>query len=129
YIVLAALLILAIVTVGISQNLIPSHIALVALLVLAIASLTVALNLLFRGSLYRRLKPESRPRRWVLVFLLADFAAFAAWFPIWIMWPQSLIAKALTMVFGMVFLIVGLTLKWGGGLMDMLYERKGWPLR
>ena len=129
YIILSALIVLAVVTVGVSQNVLPTYVALLALILLAIATVSVLLNLLLRGSLYRRLKPQARPRRWVLFFLLTDFVAFAVWFPIWMMWPKSLLAKTLTLVFGVVFGMIGLTFKWGGGFMDMLYERKGWPLR
>lgn len=106
-----------------------SYALLVGLTLLAVTSVGASLNILMRGALYRRLKPRSRPRRWVLLVLLVMFGAFAVWFPVWMLWPHSIIAKALTLVFGVVFGLGGLMLRWFGGLVDMLYERKGWQLR
>jgi hypothetical protein len=68
------------------------------LLILAVASVTVALNVLLRGRIYQHLKPQSRPRRWVLVSMLLLFSAFAVWFPVWMSWPQLVLAKILTIV-------------------------------
>ncbi len=99
------------------------------LLFLAVVSVSVSLNILVRGKIYRWLKPQSRPRRWVLISLLVLFAVFAVWFPVWMTWPQSLIAKALTLTFGIVFVVVGLTLKWLDSMVDSYFERRGWPLR
>lgn len=98
------------------------------LLLLAIVSLTIAINILLRGRVYQRLKPESRPRRWVLISLLFLFAVFAVWFPIWISWPQSMIARVLTATFAVVFGAVGMTLKWFNGIVDRYVRSKGWPL-
>jgi len=100
-----------------------------SLLILAIASVAVTLNVLLRGRIYQRLRPQSRPRRWVLLSTLLVFTAFAAWFPVWVSWPQSVIAKILTVVFGLVFFFVGITLKWFTPLVDRYVQRKGWPLK
>ena len=99
------------------------------LLALAAAAITVSLNILLRNRVYERLKPESRPRKWVLFALLVVFAVFAVWFPVWMTWPQSVVAKALTLTFAVVFSAVGLTLSSFTRAVDLFVERKGWPLR
>ena len=86
-----------------------------ALLLLALASVTVALNVLLRGRIYQRLPPQSRPRRWVLLSILVLFTVFAVWFPIWTSWPQSRTARLLTIMFGALFFIVGMTRRWFRG--------------
>jgi len=96
---------------------------------LAVASVTVALNILLKGRIYEHLKPQSRPRRWVLVSMLLLFTVFAVWFPVWMSRPQSGIAKLLTVVFGLVFFVVGMALKWFTPSVDRYVQRKGWPLR
>jgi len=47
------------------------------LMTLAIMTVSVSLSILFRGRVYRWLKPESRPRRGVLLSLLLLFVVFA----------------------------------------------------
>ncbi len=102
---------------------------LAGLLLLSVAAIGASVNILLRGSIYKRLKPESRPRRWVLMALMMLFAVFAIWFPVWISWPNSLIAKALTLTFAIVLGIVGLTLRWFTGAVDVFVVSRGWPLR
>jgi dolichol kinase len=106
-----------------------TSVVLASLLFLAVVSVSLSLNVLFRGKIYRWLEPESRPRRWVLISSLLLFAVFTIWFPVWMTWPQSLIAKALTLTFAIVFSVVGLTLKWFNRVVDSYVQRKGWPLR
>lgn len=105
-------------------------IAVLAFLVaLAILSVSLSVLILRRGRLYKSLKPESRPRRWVLFFLLVLFAVFLIWFPIWILWPKALISRILTVLFGLTFFVVGMTLKWLSWVVDWFYDKKGWDLR
>jgi hypothetical protein len=99
------------------------------LFVLGIAAVWISVTILLRGKLYHRLKPEARPRRWVLISLLALFLVFVVWFPVWITWPHNLISRFLTLLFGISFAIVGLTFKWFAPLVDAFFKRKGWPLR
>ncbi|MGB7730629.1 MAG: hypothetical protein WBL50_21550 [Candidatus Acidiferrum sp.] len=99
------------------------------LAVIAAAAVLLSADMLFRGRLYHRLKPKSRPRRWVLISLLILFAVFIAWFPPWIMWPHALISRLLTGLFAITFGIVGLTLRLFSPLVDRYFTRKGWPLR
>lgn len=106
-----------------------SQLVLAGLLVLTLVVIGTSVNILLRGSIYRWLKPASRPRRWVLVALLLLFAVFAVWFPIWMAWPDTIIAKALTLTFGVAFCIVGFTLRWFTRVVDAFVVRKGWPLR
>jgi len=89
----------------------------------------VSLNVLLRGRIYQHLKPQSRPRRWVLLCVLLLFTVFAVWFPVWMSWPQSVIAKILTIMFGMLFFIVGMTVRWFRPSVDRYVQKKGWPLR
>jgi hypothetical protein len=100
-----------------------------SLAILAVASVAVALNVLLRGKIYQHLRPESRPRRWVLVFMLLLFTVFAVWFSVWMSWPHSLLARLLTIVFAFVFFIVGMTMKWFIPSVDRYVQGKGWPLR
>src|SRR5215470_4554735 len=94
-----------------------------------IGAVIVSILLLQRGKLYHRLSPEARPRRWVLISLLFLFVVFLVWFPIWIIWPKLLISRFLTLLFAITFAAVGLSLKWLGGLIGWLVERKGRQLR
>jgi hypothetical protein len=95
----------------------------------AIAAVVASIIILRKGKLYHHLKPAARPRRWVLVWLLVLLAVFAVWFPIWTIWPRSFISRVLTVVFGVTFGVVGITLRRLSGLVDWYYKRKGWPLR
>ena len=99
------------------------------LAILAVASIAASLDILFRGKLYRSLNPNSRPRRWVLLALLICLALTFVWLPIFIVWPHSLIARALTVCWISVFISVTFTLKWLSGVVDQWIERKGWQLR
>ena len=99
------------------------------LLVLGVAAVWLSFTILFRGKLYHRLRPDARPRRWVLISLLALFLIFAVWFPVWLTWPHALFSRFLTLFFGFVFAIVGLTFKLFAPFVDAYFKRKGWPLR
>src|SRR5262245_1663031 len=96
----------------------PAYAALGALPLLAMSAVWTASSLLRRGHVYQWLRPESRPRRWVLYILLAMFGVFVVWFPVWMTWPESVVAKALTFLFVVVFCGGGLTFKWLSGLVD-----------
>ena len=104
---------------------------LMLLLLFVGAGTVVALSILIlrRGRLYHRIKPESRPRRWVLMSLLLVFAIFVIWFPIWFLWPDALISRILGLLFVVIFFAVGLALRWLVGLVDWFVKRKGWALR
>jgi quinol-cytochrome oxidoreductase complex cytochrome b subunit len=99
------------------------------LLALAVAAVWASLDILFKGPLYHRIKPASRPRRWVLIVLLVMFAAFIVWIPIWAIWPHTLISKVSTILFGVAFCGGLLVLRNFSWLVDLIYKRKGWPLR
>jgi hypothetical protein len=102
-------------------------IGLIALL--GVSAVALSINILRRGRLYRRLRPEARPRRWILLALLFLFAVFAIWFPVWISWPEALISRFLLGLFGATFLAVGIMLRWLAPLVDHFVKRRGWPLR
>jgi hypothetical protein len=99
------------------------------LLLLAFVSVSVSINLLLRGRIWRYLKPASRPRRWVLILLLVSLAATVVWLPVFVAWPHTAIAKALTYIWAFIFLGTCVIGKWFDWIIDRLYERKGWPLR
>jgi O-antigen/teichoic acid export membrane protein len=99
------------------------------LFVLAVAAVAISIAMLRRGELYHRLKPENRPRRWVLLSMLVLFAVFLVWFPVWITWPHALISHLLTLLFGVAFFLVCMTFRWFSGTVDAYIARKGWPLR
>src|SRR5579864_160026 len=96
---------------------------------LGMTAVVVSVLILRRGKFYDQLKPESRPRRWVLFLILILFAVFIVWTPIWAIWPHAFISRALTALFGITFFVVGITFKWLSPLVDMFIKRKGWPLR
>lgn len=96
---------------------------------LAMTAVTASIVILCRGKLYHRLKPESRPRRWVLMFMLILFAIFLIWFPVWMIWPHALISRILTVLFALTFFVIGMAYKWLSRLIDAYIERKGWRLR
>jgi len=96
---------------------------------LGIAAVVLSMVLLRRGKLYGRLKPEARPRRWVLISLLFLFGIFILWFPVWMTWPHAPISRLLTLLFGLTFGVVGLGFKWFAPLVGWYVKRKGWPLR
>jgi hypothetical protein len=99
------------------------------LILLAVVTVSASVNILLRGRLYQRMKPQRRPRRWVLYSLLLLFAVFVVWFPVWMTWPHSLIARTLASTFAIFFGVVGVTLKWFTGPVDLFVEKRGWPLR
>ena len=75
------------------------------------------------------MKPESRPRRWVLWSCLFVFAAFIVWLPFWLIWPESLFSRVLLLIFALSLCSFGMTYKWLSGVVDWYFKRKGWPLR
>lgn len=97
--------------------------------VLAAAAVFTSVVILRRGWLYHSLKPDARPRRWVLFSMLTVFGIFLVWFPVWFQWPQAWISRVLTLLFGATFFVVGMSLKWFSGLVDWLVKRAGRPLR
>jgi hypothetical protein len=96
---------------------------------LGASAVVLSILLLRRGKLYHRLSPNARPRRWVLTFVLALFAAFVVWFPVWLTWPHAPISRVLTAVFSVTFFVVSMALKWLSGSIDRYWLRRGWPLR
>ena len=103
--------------------------ALSALVVLGVSAVSVSVLMLRKGRFYKSLNPSSRPRRWVLLSLLFLLAVFVLWFPIWTLWPHTVLARVLTVLFGLTFFVVTMTLKWFSSLVDWFIERRGWPLR
>lgn len=101
------------------------------LAILAVASIAASLDILFRGELYRSLKPNSRPRRWVMVVLLLSLATTFVWLPVFLMWPHAVITRVLTVFWGTIFFSVTLTLRfeWLSGAVDQWITRRGWQLR
>lgn len=101
-----------------------------ALLVAAgIAAVTTSIIILRRGKLYHKVKPEARPRRWVLFFLLILFGVFVLWYSVSIILPQSFVSRVLLLIFALTFAVVGLALKRFDWLVDWYYKRRGWPIR
>ena len=96
---------------------------------LAVFAVGLSIALLAKGKLYTRMKPERRPRRWVLWGCLFVFAAFCVWFPFFLIWPESLFSRVLLLIFGLSFSSFLFTLKWFSGVVDWYFKRKGWPLR
>jgi|SRR5579862_39933 len=102
----------------------------ISLVVMAgIAAVVVSVVILQRGELYYRIRPEARPRRWVLISMLCLFAIFGVWFPIWIVWPNALVSRVLLALFCITFLFVGLVFRWLSPIIDAFVEKRGWPLR
>jgi len=100
-----------------------------AVLVIAgVAAVMTAVIILRKGKLYHRLKPESRPRRWVLLSCLILFGVWIISFPVWLIWPHALVPRILLLVFAVTFFVVGITLRWFSGVVDWYYKRRGWPL-
>ena len=101
------------------------------LLFLTLITVSVSINILLRGRIWRRLKPTSRPRRWVLVLLLTSLALTFVWIPVFVGRPHTQLAKVLTVIWATVFIGMGLIFKlpFLGSAIDLLFERKGWPLR
>jgi archaellum biogenesis protein FlaJ (TadC family) len=102
----------------------PTIIAGAFLIVLAIASVSVATNILLRGKIWRSLKPESRPRRWILILLLASLGMTFIWLPVFVIWPHTLFSRVLTIAWVVLFAGTGLSLKWLSGLIGMVYKRR-----
>jgi hypothetical protein len=61
--------------------------------------------------------------------MLSLFAMFLMWFPVWLFWPQALVSRLLTVLFGITFFVVGITLTRFSGLVDWIIKRRGRPLR
>ena len=101
------------------------------LVLLAVVSVSVSINILFRGRIWRHLKPASRPRRWVLILLLASLAVTFLWLPVFVERPHTAISRVLTIVWVIVFAGTGLIFKlpFLSAAVDLMFERMGWPLR
>ena len=106
-----------------------SALVLIGLIVLAILAVATSFLILVRGRFYHWLKPERRPRRWVLFSMLVLFGVFLIWFALWVCMPHSATTWAATLAFGFTFFAVGITIKWFTPLVDRLIKRRGWPLR
>lgn len=96
---------------------------------LGISAVVLSIIILRRGKLYHRLRPEARPRRWILISLLFLFAVFVIWLPVWMTWPNALISRLLLGLFGVTFFLVAMTIKWLTPLVDSYVKRRGWPIR
>jgi hypothetical protein len=109
------------------------HIATVAVVILliafAISAVVVSIMILSRGKLYERLSPETRPRRWILVSVVALFAEFVISFSVWATWPDALVSRVLLGAFGVVFFLVGFAIRLLTPQVDAYVERRGWQLR
>lgn len=104
---------------------------LIVLLSLTFVSVAVSINILLRGRIWQRLKPASRPRRWVLIWLLISLFLTFVWLPVFVERPGSHLAKALTLVWAIVFISMCLVGKLPllSSAVDLIVERMGWPLR
>jgi hypothetical protein len=109
------------------------HIATVAVVILliafAVSAVVVSIMILSRGKLYERLSPETRPRRWILICVLALFAEFVISFSVWMMWPDALVSRVLLGAFGVVFFLVGFAIRLLTPQVDAYVKRRGWQLR
>jgi len=103
--------------------------ALLLLCGIGVAAVWLSVAMLSRGRFYKSLDPKSRPRRWVLIVLLVLLGVFVLWFPIWMMWPHSVIGRMLTGLFGLIFFLAYMTLTWFSGTVDSYVKRRGWRLR
>ena len=101
----------------------------VIFVIILVVAVYVSVNILFRGRIWHWLKPDSRPRRWVLICLLASLGTFLIWLSVFVFYPKSLTSRLLTLIFGVVWVGTMFALKWLAGIVDWIYERKGWPLR
>src|ERR1700693_121716 len=95
---------------------------------LGISAVVLSIVILCRGKLYHHLSPEARPRRYVLISMLALFAVFVIWFPAWMAWANALVSRLLLGLFAVALGVVGLTSRFTW-LVDGYFKRKGWPLR
>jgi hypothetical protein len=104
---------------------------LVFLLSLTSVSAAVSINILLRGRIWQRLKPSSRPRRWVLIWLLISLFLTFVWLPVFVERPDTQLAKVLTVLWAISFIGMGLVFKFPplSSAVDMIFERNGWPLR
>ena len=103
--------------------------ALFLLFCIGSAAVVVSVDILRKGKLYQSLRPEARPRRWVLIWLLVPLAVCVVYVPIQLIWPDTWTSRILLRVLGIVFLAVLCTLRFLWWLVDWYYKRKGWPLR
>jgi len=101
----------------------------VALAALAACTVWTSVSVLCHRRVYHWLRPERRPRRWVLIALSQLFLVFCVWFPVWMTWPQVFISRLLLLFFGIDFFVTGMTLRWFTPSMDRLVQRRGWQLR
>ena len=81
------------------------------LLLLTMVSVAVSLNILLRGRIWQRLEPASRPRRWVLIWLLLSLFLTFVWLPVFVARPGTQLAKGLTVAWAIVFIGMGLVFK------------------
>ena len=95
------------------------------MVLLAICTVGTLTSVLRRGRVYHWLRPETRPRRWVLILLMITFAVFCIWFPVWMTWPHAFVSRALMLLFLVSFFVSCMVIKWFSFLVDRLVKRLG----
>src|SRR5579864_9042885 len=75
--------------------------------VLAVFVTVVSLLILSGGKVYHKIPQKSRPRRWLVGIFFSYFVTFCVWFPVWFLYPHSIIAHVLSFIFGAFTAFIG----------------------
>lgn len=94
-------------------------------------AVVTSVRILHRGHYYHHLDPNSRPRRWVLFALLWFLAScLLIWLPVFVLWPESALARICTLVVLGPFLVFLIALRFGlDHFVDRYIEKRGYRLR
>lgn len=101
----------------------------VPLAVLAVCTVWTSMSILCRKRVYDWLRPETRPRRWVLIVLMQLFAIFCILLLVGFIFRDTWITQILFFLFAIDFAMTLMTLKWFAPLMDRFVTHRGWDLR
>lgn len=72
----------------------------IAFLGLLAALVVVSSILILRGGkVYHRIPERWRPRRWFVAIFFSYFVLFWLWFPVWFLYPRSVISHVLSALF------------------------------
>jgi hypothetical protein len=74
---------------------------------LAVCVTVASILILSGGEVYHKIPLKSRPRRWFVAIFFSYFLTFCVWFPVWLLYPRSIISHVLSFIFGAFTAFIG----------------------
>jgi hypothetical protein len=66
---------------------------------LAVLVTVASILILSGGKVYHKIPQKSRPRRWFVAIFFSYFVVFCIWFPVWFLFPRSIISHIVSFIF------------------------------